>query len=481
MPRLESSEPFVRVAVAGFTRSTWLAIALASTSPLLARAQLTPGDPPASPAEYRARREAMLARLPDGILILTSAGEVKSWTAAGLRQEASFYYFTGLGSQLRGILVLDGPKRESRLYVPWPVHLEEEWKSIAIEPGPTASARLQLEEVAPWEALTPYLEARLAAQPGGTVYLDGSDQLPFATPPGLSPLFGRIAPLRYALERRWPSVKVQSAAPAIAELRAVKRPPEIEATRRAGRAGSAAVLAALRALAPGRPQRQAEAAAVAACFNSGAEDVAWWPWVMTGPNAVFPETFTSFVDYRHLNRRMAAGELARIDVGCVVDHYHSDIGRTAPVSGSWTAEQRETWNLLITAYHAGLRVVRDGVRPQEVLAAFQSEVRTQQPSLRTELARRAASLLLTEDGTRHWQIHSVGLEPTEGPFPIDLLRAGMVVAYEPMFTVDGQGYYLEDLLLIKRDGYELLTPGVPYTAEEIERAMRPPGSARNRR
>jgi Xaa-Pro aminopeptidase len=54
----------------------------------------------------------------------------------------------------------------------------------------------------------------------------------------------------------------------------------------------------------------------------------------------------------------------------------------------------------------------------------------------------------------------------EGP-----LRAGMVVDFEPIASIGGQGYYLEDMFLITRDGAELLTPGVPYTAEEIESAM----------
>jgi hypothetical protein len=47
----------------------------------------------------------------------------------------------------------------------------------------------------------------------------------------------------------------------------------------------------------------------------------------------------------------------------------------------------------------------------------------------------------------------------------------MVVAYELMFTVDGDGFYLEDMILVKNDGYELLTPGLPYTAREIEAVM----------
>jgi Xaa-Pro aminopeptidase len=52
-----------------------------------------------------------------------------------------------------------------------------------------------------------------------------------------------------------------------------------------------------------------------------------------------------------------------------------------------------------------------------------------------------------------------------------VLREGMVVAYELMFTVDGDGFYLEDMIVVKNDGHEILTSGLPYTAREVEAAM----------
>ena len=55
----------------------------------------------------------------------------------------------------------------------------------------------------------------------------------------------------------------------------------------------------------------------------------------------------------------------------------------------------------------------------------------------------------------------------------EILRAGMVVAFEPIFSVEGQGFYLEDMILVTRDGHEILTPGLPYSAGEVERAVAP--------
>ena len=55
--------------------------------------------------------------------------------------------------------------------------------------------------------------------------------------------------------------------------------------------------------------------------------------------------------------------------------------------------------------------------------------------------------------------------------PVEPLREGTTINFEPIASVDGQGFFLEDMYLITKRGAELLTPGVPYSATEIEAAM----------
>jgi Xaa-Pro aminopeptidase len=155
-----------------------------------------------------------------------------------------------------------------------------------------------------------------------------------------------------------------------------------------------------------------------------------------------------------------------------------DVGRTAPVSGKFTAGQREAWDLFIAGYRAGLPLIRDGARTRDVFAAAIAEVRRRAPALTTTQGRHAADVLLATDGTSPWEIHGVGLDDAEGQ--PETLRAGMTVAYELMFVVDGDGFYLEDMIAIGATGNEILTPGLPYTAREIEAAMRG-GAFRSRR
>ena len=169
----------------------------------------------------------------------------------------------------------------------------------------------------------------------------------------------------------------------------------------------------------------------------------------------------------------SSGRMRRAVANVLTDG--SVVGRR---SGTFTAGQREAWDLFIAGYRVGLTALKDGTGPKAVYNAALAEVRRRAPSLTTPQGRRAADTILGPNGIEAWQLHGVGLDDAEG-LP-EALRSGMAVAYELMFTVDGDGFYLEDMILVTRDGYELLTPGLPYTAAEIETAMSASRAARGR-
>jgi len=105
-----------------------------------------------------------------------------------------------------------------------------------------------------------------------------------------------------------------------------------------------------------------------------------------------------------------------------------------------------------------------------VIGASIAEAARLRGTMKTELGRRAAAIITQRDSIPFWQIHGVGLEAAENLPPT--LREGMVLAYEPIFSVGEQGFYMEDMILVTRTGYEILSRGLPTTAAEIERAMR---------
>ena len=54
------------------------------------------------------------------------------------------------------------------------------------------------------------------------------------------------------------------------------------------------------------------------------------------------------------------GDLLLIDAGCELDGYASDITRTFPVNGRFSAPQREVYELVLAAQAAAIAAVRPG-------------------------------------------------------------------------------------------------------------------------
>ena len=334
---------------------------------------------------------------------------------------------------------------------------------------------LGVDHISDWNAFAPYVEQWLADHPRGVMFVDdGGLEASFAgtlaTPfDSLAALANPQSAWRHALRKRWPNAAIARDTAVAPVLRAVKDPTEIAVIRRAAASSAAAFLAGLPRFGSGRRQRDVEAAVVETCTRLG-DGPSFWPWVMSGPNAAFPTPFASVFDPHFLDREMKSGEVARYDLGCKVDRYVGDVGRTVPVTGTFTPDQREVVDLLVAVYRAGLSTLRDGAEAEGLLRASVAEADRRRGAMRTVLGRRAAALLSEPDSLPFWQWHGIGLDIAE-PLP-RVLRAGMVLDYEPIFVIDGQGFYMEDMILVTQTGYEILTKGLPSTAAEIERAMR---------
>jgi len=247
----------------------------------------------------------------------------------------------------------------------------------------------------------------------------------------------------------------------------VQSASELQTVRVAASTTVKAVNAGIRAIRPGVTQHSVESLMSYTCSQSGAHGTGFWPWAMSGEAGVFPRPVVSFTRYDHLDRTMKAGDLVRIDAGCEVGHYSGDLGRTVPVSGKFTDEQREVWDIFVAAYLATVKELRDGATGSGLFDVWSDELLRHRATAKSALARQAIDEWSDADRVPYWQIHTINL--VEGF--VRTLRAGMTIALEPIMSIGGQGYYLEDMFLITKDGAELLTPGLPYTAAEIEKVM----------
>ena len=421
---------------------------------------------PIPPAEYAERRAAALERLNDGILLLHARSAPKAMEQPGWIQDASFQYFTGLVNQPGAMLALDGPRREARLFVPPPpLSFGVPVADLMLEPGEAAAQAHGLTAVEPWDRFLTFLRGRVG-EGARRFYVDGSRR-PEATgvPEGLWPVAGDKTLWRRSLAAAFPDVEIVSALEVIRAMRWVKSPAEVAILRQNAEATASALLAGIRAIRPGTTQRVAEAAVVAGCVEAGAEGPSFWPWLMSGPNTQIGRLVRAFYDYHHLNRVMEAGELVRVDIGCTANAYGGDVGRTVPVSGVFTEEQRRVWNLLVAGYRAGLEAMQAGVTRTEVVEASRAEIARQ----RDDDTATIVDQMLDPNAGINWHVHGVGIE--SGEEALETLQAGTVLAFEPMFRFGTSVYYLEDMIVVTETGYDVLSTGLPYTADEIEAAM----------
>lgn len=418
-------------------------------------------------ASIRGRRQRAIAAFHDGVLLLHACSEL-SITADGFRQDPYFYYFTGLENTVGAILAIDGKAGESWLFLPTKPPFVKAGLRPEVLPGEESEKRLGIEHVVDWSELEVFLasHARLSLPLYYADDLSGFPQLP---PNLVHPKLPEAPSWLQVLLQAWPALEAKEAGETIQGLMAIQDGDEIAALRSAATATVRAWMSGLRAIRPDASQRSVEAVVEASCWGASAHGSSFWPWAMAGANAVFPRPFTSLARYDHLDQNMRAGDLVRLDVGCEWDHYIGDLGRTVPVSGHFNDEQRETWNLFVAAYRAGAAALRDGVTVDQIFQAWRGELLHQRSSAKSKLAQHAIDSWSDRNNVPYWQVHTTNLM---AGLPSGPLRQGTTINFEPIASVDGEGFFLEDMYLITKNGAEMLTPGVPYTADEIEAAMR---------
>jgi Xaa-Pro aminopeptidase len=177
----------------------------------------------------------------------------------------------------------------------------------------------------------------------------------------------------------------------------------------------------------------------------GAERVGFDTIVAFGENAAEPHHGPS-------DRQLGRGDVVKMDFGCVVEGYHSDMTRTAAFGEPGPA-LRELHDLVRRAQLAGIDAVRAGVTGAEA----------------DEAARRVVRDAGQGERFGHSLGHGVGLEIHEGPGlrqgSEDVLPVGAVVTVEPGVYVPGLGgIRIEDMVVVESDGCRPL----PRTTRDLQ-------------
>ncbi len=262
------------------------------------------------------------------------------------------------------------------------------------------------------------------------------------------------------------------------DLRLYKSRAEIAAMRRAAKVAVRAHKRAMGACRPGLFEYELEAEFQHE-FRCHAMRMAYLPIVGSGPNSCT-------LHYINNDRQMQDGDLVLIDIGCEHQNYASDVTRTIPVGGRFSAEQRAVYDIVLAAQEAALAVIEPGRHWNE---SHEAAVRVITRGLRDLGLLKGRLATLIKDGayrrffmhrTGHWlgmDVHDVGDYQVAGQWR--LLEPGMVLTVEPGIYIPDRcrgvakrwwniGVRIEDDVVVTRDGHDVLTKDLPRRAEDIE-------------
>ena len=418
------------------------------------------------------------------------------------RHDSYFYYLTGF-TEPGGWLIIDSTGKTTLFCRPKDIE-REIWDGLRL--GPQAAVQsLGVDEAFSVDELDAKMPALLTNQ--------AAVWFAFATHKGLSTqVDGWLSKVRSRIRHgaECPSSQ-HDLCKVLDDMRLIKDAHEIAILRRAGAISAGAHVRAMQTSAAmlrqpvngGLREYHLEAELLHEFRRHGSQYPAYTSIVAAGANACI-------LHYRAADAELKAGDLCLIDAGCELDGYASDITRTFPANGKFTPAQRTLYDIVLAAQEAAIQVTKPGKRftdPHDaatrVLAQGMLDVGlldAKKHGSVDDVLQSGAYRQFYMHRTGHWMgmdVHDCGdyTEPGSKPRaerdplgemvmkkPPRILRAGMVLTIEPGIYVRPAkgvpkafwniGIRIEDDALVTDKGCELMTRGVPVTADEIESLMR---------
>jgi Xaa-Pro aminopeptidase len=281
----------------------------------------------------------------------------------------------------------------------------------------------------------------------------------------------------------------------IDEMRLFKDENELNTMRHAARISARAHQRAMQHARVGLCEYQLEAEILHEFRYQGADAPAYGTIVATGKNACI-------LHYRAGSAVLQENDLVLIDAGCEVNGYASDISRTFPVSGTFSAPQQALYEIVLAAQLAAIDAVRPGNTFMDAHTVALSTLaqgildvglldKTEWGNVDDVIAQEAYKPFYMHR-TGHWlglDVHDVGSyrvnDGKDTPLeqkPSRILEPGMVTTVEPGIYVRPApnvpekfwhiGIRIEDDVAITQTGHNVLSQDTPKAIHEILALMR---------
>lgn len=431
-------------------------------------------------SHFQARRQRFFDHMMDNSMALLSAAPVQfrnSDTEYPYRQESHFHYLTGFDeSYAIGVIIKQHGKMRFVLFCQERDEAAEQWT------GPRAGVKGAMEvygadEAYPIsEASTRFPEIFFGIS---TIYYLISTHPAFD-----KKLFTWINALRsktrsgMATPFRFIDLRVP-----LGEMRLIKTAEEIEAIKTACDISSKAHIQAMKRCRIGMHEYDLEGILLREFYRKGSRYPAYPSIVAGGNNACI-------LHYTKNDAMLKENDLVLIDAGAEYDYYASDITRTFPVGGKFSAEQQAIYELVLASQMAALECIAPGVTWDklqkqiiEVLVTGLVDLKILKGQVPTLIEEKAYQPFYMHN-SGHWlgmDVHDVG-DYKAGDHWKNLVP-GMVFTVEPGLYLShsnaripekyrGIGIRIEDDVLVTEQGKQILTELAPKTVADIEKTMK---------
>ncbi len=419
---------------------------------------------------YHARRVALADKTQGGVAVLFAATQPLV-DFMPYRQDEDFYYLTGWNEPGAALLVQAAqaasgqfPARPYRevLFLPTRDLRMEKYTGEKMDAAtPDVAKKTGVDEVLPMTELPSVLNKLLGSDYRLRRNLWSQLDLPQST----------------ALATWTASTLGMDSPPAFSDvrsltmgLRTVKDAGEIELLRKAADASMKAQLAAMKAIKPGVNERAIDGLILYKLLENGCERPSYSPIVGSG-------LYSTVLHYSEDSHDMQAGDVVVIDAAGEYSMYASDITRTMPINGHFTARQKEIYDIVLGAQRAAAQAFVAG-------KFLLGDTLHRGPASAPSLDRVAYDYINTHGKDLHGQPlgqyflhglgHSVGIDvhdPMDYTKPLD---KGMVFTIEPGIYIPEEkiGVRIEDVFYVDQNGKLVdLIANLPHETKDVEAAM----------
>jgi len=423
------------------------------------------------------RRRAQLAQLiGKGVAIVPTAPERARNRDAHYpyRYDSYFYHLTGFIEPSAAVVVVAGEKTRNLLFCREKNEEREIWDGFRHGPAAARNA-FAFDETYTIDQLDKMMPDLLADQPVLYAHL-GADSAWDAR------VLGWVNEVRARSRTGVAAPRdIADVHTLLDDMRLIKDADELTTMRRAAAISTGAHVRAMRTARAGVTEYQIEAELLHEFRRLGAQSPAYTSIVASGANACV-------LHYVSNDATLKDGDLLLIDAGCELDGYASDITRTFPVNGRFSAPQKAVYELVLAAQAAAIAEVKPGNSwnaPHDaavkVLAQGFIDLKWLTGSLAEALETEGYRKFYMHR-TGHWlglDVHDAGDYKRDGHWRA--LQPGMVLTVEPgCYIRPGEGVpaefanigvRIEDDVVVTAGGCEILTTAAPKSVSDIEGLM----------